>query len=39
MTRLLPERVIREALAAIGDPAWRGSVDLEPVPMPSLEHA
>jgi heptosyltransferase-2 len=29
MTRLLPERVLGEARAALADPDWRGSVDLE----------
>ncbi|MFQ5697696.1 MAG: lipopolysaccharide heptosyltransferase II [Myxococcota bacterium] len=29
MTRLSPERVLREARAALGDASWRGSLDLE----------
>lgn len=29
MTRLLPERVLHEARAALRDPDWRGSVELE----------
>lgn len=29
MTRLLPERVLREARSALRDPDWRGSVELE----------
>jgi heptosyltransferase-2 len=30
MTRLLPERVLDEARAALGDPGWHGDLHLEP---------
>ncbi len=39
MTRLLPQRVIREARAALCDPEWRGSLDLEPAPVTRAEPA